>query len=293
MIILRPAAQRGVTRLDWLDSRHTFSFNRYYDPGLGRFVQEDPLHISTMESNLYVYVGNNPLNRVDPLGLGGAEQWIREQFTPEEGLSEAARRNQGASGSPYGGGLAEWFMTSQNWVSPAQNDPKQLAEDCGTSGKSPPIDGSWGVRVGAGVRGTAEVSYNRERGSFNVTGKVDISTSAEAKVYIDAKGKGTSGPDLLGGTNVGPVNWGAAIDKNGNPQAELNVKTGPVTVRTRFGEEGIQGGRVEIGPSVSVPVVRANKELGRTETEVKIPGYDKINKALNKVLNPSASDDCE
>lgn len=32
MITKRPADERGRTRTDWLDSRHTFSFNRYYDP---------------------------------------------------------------------------------------------------------------------------------------------------------------------------------------------------------------------------------------------------------------------
>ena len=32
MINIRPSDERGLTRLDWLDSRHTFSFNDYYDP---------------------------------------------------------------------------------------------------------------------------------------------------------------------------------------------------------------------------------------------------------------------
>src|SRR5438067_2753920 len=32
MITLRPAEARGRTALDWLDSRHTFSFSDYYDP---------------------------------------------------------------------------------------------------------------------------------------------------------------------------------------------------------------------------------------------------------------------
>ena len=32
MIIHRKASDRGNTRLNWLDGRHTFSFNRYYDP---------------------------------------------------------------------------------------------------------------------------------------------------------------------------------------------------------------------------------------------------------------------
>jgi redox-sensitive bicupin YhaK (pirin superfamily) len=37
MITLRPSAQRGQTRLDWLDSRHTFSFGGYHDPRWVRF----------------------------------------------------------------------------------------------------------------------------------------------------------------------------------------------------------------------------------------------------------------
>jgi quercetin 2,3-dioxygenase len=32
MITVRKAQQRGLTRLPWLDSRHTFSFGEYYDP---------------------------------------------------------------------------------------------------------------------------------------------------------------------------------------------------------------------------------------------------------------------
>ncbi|GGC01676.1 pirin family protein [Marinobacterium zhoushanense] len=32
MIKLRPAEERGQFRIDWLDSRHTFSFGHYYDP---------------------------------------------------------------------------------------------------------------------------------------------------------------------------------------------------------------------------------------------------------------------
>jgi redox-sensitive bicupin YhaK (pirin superfamily) len=32
VINIRPAAERGVTRISWLDSKHSFSFGNYYDP---------------------------------------------------------------------------------------------------------------------------------------------------------------------------------------------------------------------------------------------------------------------
>jgi RHS repeat-associated protein len=44
---------------------------RYYDPKVGRFLGEDPIGFEGGDINLYAYVGNNPVNRVDPMGL----QW--------------------------------------------------------------------------------------------------------------------------------------------------------------------------------------------------------------------------
>jgi hypothetical protein len=37
MIALRPTHERGNTKTTWLDSRHTFSFNQYYDPRYNGF----------------------------------------------------------------------------------------------------------------------------------------------------------------------------------------------------------------------------------------------------------------
>lgn len=42
--------------------------HRYYKPSLGRFISEDPIGLAG-GTNLYAYVGGNPVGRIDPLGL--------------------------------------------------------------------------------------------------------------------------------------------------------------------------------------------------------------------------------
>jgi RHS repeat-associated protein len=45
---------------------------RYYDPAIGRFLQEDPVQNELTQPstlNLYAYVRNNPINRQEPFGL--------------------------------------------------------------------------------------------------------------------------------------------------------------------------------------------------------------------------------
>ena len=42
---------------------------RYYDANMGRFINEDPIGFLGGDVNLYAYVGNNPVNWIDPLGL--------------------------------------------------------------------------------------------------------------------------------------------------------------------------------------------------------------------------------
>ena len=59
---------------------------RQYDPSLGRFLSTDPLAgpITDPYVGAYVYVGDNPVNRVDPSGL--------ESQSPSSAESAAATR---------------------------------------------------------------------------------------------------------------------------------------------------------------------------------------------------------
>lgn len=62
-----PISYAGTQRVQ--PPRLSYMWNRWYDPASGRFLSRDPISFSGGDFNLYRYVKNNPINRVDPLGL--------------------------------------------------------------------------------------------------------------------------------------------------------------------------------------------------------------------------------
>jgi RHS repeat-associated protein len=66
-----PYANRFLyTGREFLKEANLYDYrNRVYSAELGRFLQTDPIRFDAGDGNLYRYVGNNPLNKIDPTGL--------------------------------------------------------------------------------------------------------------------------------------------------------------------------------------------------------------------------------
>jgi hypothetical protein len=60
-----------------LEPSESYYRARYYDPGTGRFVAEDPLRFRD-SFNFFRYVGNSPSTFIDPLGLCHVEMRYNE-----------------------------------------------------------------------------------------------------------------------------------------------------------------------------------------------------------------------
>jgi RHS repeat-associated protein len=69
---------------------------RYFDPSTGRFTSPDPLGFDAGDANLYRYVGNDPVNAVDPSGHANEE--LRRAYSSYVGLNGVRLNNATPNG---------------------------------------------------------------------------------------------------------------------------------------------------------------------------------------------------
>ncbi|MEN6603649.1 MAG: pirin family protein [Bryobacteraceae bacterium] len=123
MLLLRPAAKRGVTRIGWLHSRHTFSFDQYYDPRhMGfrslRVINEDrvapqqgfPTH-GHQDMEIITYVLEGALKHKDSMGNGSV---IRP------GEVQRMSAGTGITHSEYNDSSTEAVHFLQIWIRPSR-----------------------------------------------------------------------------------------------------------------------------------------------------------------------------
>ncbi len=120
-MIIRPATERGRSRRDWLDSRHTFSFAEYHDPhymGFGalRVINDDRVtpgggfapH-SHSDMDIISYVLEGALQHQDSLGNGSV---IRP------GEIQRMSAGTGITPSEYNASQSEAAHFLQIWIIP-------------------------------------------------------------------------------------------------------------------------------------------------------------------------------
>src|SRR6202012_2356370 len=129
MITVRKSGERGVTKIDWLDSKHTFSFADYYDPafesfGALRVINQDwiakgagfPPH-PHRDMEIVTYILEGALQHKDSIGGGGGIRPGGSQHkNPRKGEVHAefnARRERPCHL------LQIWIMPSKKGIEPS------------------------------------------------------------------------------------------------------------------------------------------------------------------------------
>ena len=139
---------------------------RFYDPGIGRFIQRDPIRLAG-GVNTYTYVGNNPTRLIDPSGLSPVDSSATNQQT--QSVSYYGSSSGISSGAQN---LAEISMT----MSDTEDEPLVSGGNY-----------AWASQTRAGIDFHVHQEANRRAiGGFGDVTSQQIETINSANVLIDS-----------------------------------------------------------------------------------------------------------
>ncbi len=161
--------------------------NRYYDPVSGRFLQRDPVWDSGNVGNQYTYVGNSPINGLDPLGLDGSSLENDDSILGPQGIFGAGlnrrRLKQAIDGNP----TAEEYEAEKEWERKGQLANEAAAKAVGMGATA----------IQPSKTGAIEAVFG-----YVVDGVVGFFTDTSGPDAGDSSGGGGSDDSSESGTNV-------------------------------------------------------------------------------------------
>jgi RHS repeat-associated protein len=133
---------------------------RDYDARFGRWTNKDPILFDGGQTNLYVYVGNDPVNRQDPSGLeetgaggasstgeGGSEGGGNTPCEGQEGPDPAYSRCVDQCMSSQGADIAAEIAATMLPFAPTPKTPWELSKTLGGGSSTT----TWGSRAAAAM----------------------------------------------------------------------------------------------------------------------------------------------